>query len=56
MAATPRIEPSKKERETDKGSVELDDRGNDSDTSSVSTALNVRTNGVGSAPETLRQR
>lgn len=52
MAAPPRVEPSKKEKEV----VELDDRGNESDASSVSTALNVRPNGVGSAPEALRQR
>ncbi|BEI84960.1 hypothetical protein CcaverHIS002_0503610 [Cutaneotrichosporon cavernicola] len=53
-AAPPRVEPSKKEKEKD--AVELDDRGNESDTNSVSTAVNVRTNGVGSAPDALRQR
>lgn len=53
MAAPPRIEASRKEK---KDEVELDDRGNDSDESSVSTALNVRTNGHGTAPDALRQR
>ncbi|GMK55345.1 hypothetical protein CspeluHIS016_0204010 [Cutaneotrichosporon spelunceum] len=53
-AASPRVEPSKKEKAKDV--VELVDRGNESDTSSVSTSLNVRANGVGSAPEALRQR
>ncbi|CAK9781607.1 UAA transporter [Cutaneotrichosporon oleaginosum] len=53
MAAPPRVEPSKKK---EKDAIELDNRGDESDTSSISTALNVRTNGVASVPDALRQR
>lgn len=50
MAAPPKVEPSKK------NDIMMEDKGNESDASSVTTAINIRTNGAGPVPDALRQR